>query len=612
MSNPLQLPEDVIVTSAAEQRRSFNSFLPASDQVGLWQWETMLRDPVAALYALTGVVLDEYQAARLRYYWFVPNVIDSSGFSSAKTFCFWAFIQLRCILIPNHIAGVYYMTFSTGQQTFWPYYAWCKHPIFRSQFGGTNEEGDDVKGNSHGAACWLARYRNGSEVKMPAPSWGQDAKSQAGLRYNTVGIDEWTKVESTGTQGINQQILGRVTRASYNQHHPLWCNHRVFLATAETLSHPAYNRYRVFRKEERRGNPNFATLSFSFKDYSKTKRCHTGKTFAEEYRIEETLAAMKAQFTPSHWLREGLGIWARETKGWYSEAALGRCLELGRQLRLQPEGVRPPHQNDAYYFLGVDPAPAQGKRSDDGALVIGKAWPRSPEKATSNNRGDWHFGFVWAYRLRNAGVRQWSGFTHQKHQHFNLAGILLDPGGGGQWIMGELNKSAQVINGVETQCVPIACPMDATVANAHFLLNLFKRGDSGIDALWPLLQGDDNLVHAMHVAMQEAVEHGEVAFPAPYNSLPAEVTAAWPEEVKWANRCLDAVRSQLEAVQVATKEDGTWLLTRRNALQFSAAAGKKDLAYAAIYAYVRFLIWLKTNEQEFATGGDSGFWGCSA
>jgi hypothetical protein len=38
--------------------------------------------------------------------------------------------------------------------------------------------------------------------------------------------------------------------------------------------------------------------------------------------------------------------------------------------------------------------------------------------------------------------------------------------------------------------------------------------------------------------------------------------------------------------------------------------GKKDLAYAALFAVVRALIWLKAGELEFATGGsdDNGIY----
>jgi hypothetical protein len=41
--------------------------------------------------------------------------------------------------------------------------------------------------------------------------------------------------------------------------------------------------------------------------------------------------------------------------------------------------------------------------------------------------------------------------------------------------------------------------------------------------------------------------------------------------------------------------DGTFAFTKRNARQFSAR-GRKDLAYALMYARVAFLVWLKSGE----------------
>jgi hypothetical protein len=61
-----------------------------------------------------------------------------------------------------------------------------------------------------------------------------------------------------------------------------------------------------------------------------------------------------------------------------------------------------------YFFEGIDPAPSESHKSDDGALVVGCAQPRRlPEKLLpdgqteplSDNAADWHFDFVYARRL---------------------------------------------------------------------------------------------------------------------------------------------------------------------------------------------------------------------
>jgi len=227
---------------------------------------------------------------------------------------------------------------------------------------------------------------------------------------------------------------------------------------------------------------------------------------------------------------------------------------------------------------------------------------------------DWLFEFVWAYRVRGHRPKlgeddawifaqrtgDWSGLIHKKQKHFNFAGIMLDSQGGGQLIWPELNKSIQQIDGVRTAVTPIATLDDSSVANAHFILCLFMR--QYVEVLWPALNpGVDSVYTAAHNQMRDLVQHAELLFPQPFNERPAAETAQWPIEKKWALKMLDEVRRQLTSIQVATTAAGEWDLTRNGAFKFSAV-GKKDLAYAALYAVVRALIWLKTSELEFQTG----------
>jgi hypothetical protein len=270
-----------------------------------------------------------------------------------------------------------------------------------------------------------------------------------------------------------------------------------------------------------------------------------------------------------------------------------------------------------HYFLGYDPAPAQTKSSDDAGLAILRIRPRPGlGAAPTSNFSDWLFEFVWAYRMRGEmkrqqepgilfanSVRQMSGLVHSVHRRFKLSGILMDPAGGGNLIVPELNKERQVIAGIETEVTPIATADDISVTNAHFILNLYLRRDRGVSTLWPLLIGDDGLYEAMHVAFQEAVEHSVVSFPLPFADRPGSTTVEWPAEMRWALINLDAARKQMMNIQAATRDDGSWELTKNGAKTFSAS-GKKDLAYACILAYVRALIWLKTGEFEFNREGD--------
>ena len=93
----------------------------------------------------------------------------------------------------------------------------------------------------------------------------------------------------------------------------------------------------------------------------------------------------------------------------------------------------------------------------------------------------------------------------------------MDPNGGGTLIKRELILEKQTILGVDTPCTPIADQLDGPklVARGDFILHMFKRGDPGVEALWPELPGDDNLNDALYSVSKDAVDHGLWAWPAP-------------------------------------------------------------------------------------------------
>ena len=304
--------------------------------------EDFLVDPVLAAYCIFGAKLDVFQAARLRLLWWIPEVIDSSGFSSGKTAIFWLYINLRVVLLGDHVAGVFYQTFQTGKDTFWGYYnsKWAAHPVFHAQMGGMDESGNESKKNTKkGPSCYSAYFHNGSKVMMPAPSWMQDARNIASMRLNTGAIDEWTKVEAGGGDGINSQFLGRITRENYNQHHPIWANHTKFIATAESQNHPAWRRYKTFIDRENKGDPNVAVISFNYKDYSDMS-LGRGKTFKTQFRQQKQINQMHESLDRDHVLREMFGVWSRSGKGWYSQEAIDRAIALGVSLGFEIERDR--------------------------------------------------------------------------------------------------------------------------------------------------------------------------------------------------------------------------------------------------------------------------------
>jgi hypothetical protein len=634
------ITEKNITVSRGETR------VPAHLKITPMMMDDFMVDPVMGIYVIFGVKLDMFQAYATRIKWWVPNVLDCSGFGTGKSFRLWLVTNLRAIIIPGQQIVAYYQTFQAMKDIYWNYYTMFndyRAPLFAAQKGRFNTHGeDDGKDNTRGAACYQQRFKNDSCTFGPAPNWLQGAKGQAGLTFHVGAIDEHTKVETMtpkGTKltgeggnligGIDQQIIGRIRAASFNQHHMLWGNHIIFSATAESTQHPSYQRVKQFQREIDNGNPNYAIITSCFKDFSNVRtesdiRLETlpdggrklvsrkGKPFREVVPNWNAIKMIKSR-SRAHFQREALGLWARDTKGFYSEDALDRCVQAGIAAGTEVECFRNGQMADLHYFDGVDPAPAQSSGADDGAMSVLRLRPKPGlGRAPTSLNSDWLFEFVWSYRVR--GQRRlegdpdqfyyaqraghWSGLIHKKHQQFKFDGILMDSQGGGQLIWPELNKGQQTIDGVERKCTPIATVGDSSVGNAHFILALFLK--EYLEPLFPAMApGVDGLLTAAHTAFQDAVQHGEILYPKPFNDRPASETELWTPEKKWALKTLDTGRQQLVDVAVVTRDNGEWDLTRNGCFRF-AASGKKDLAYSQLYAYLRALLWLRQQFDEFA------------
>ena len=626
------------------------SRVPAHLRITPTMVDDFLIDPVMGIYVIFGVKLDVFQAYATRITWWVPNVMDCGGFGTGKSFRIFLVSNLRAILMPGQQIVAYYQDFGATKDIYFNNYKRFgsdRAPLFAAQKGNLDEEGlQDGKDMTRGSGCYKQHFRNDSCIFGPAPNWLQGAKGQAGRTFNFAAIDEWTKIETmtpkttklTGNSGeliggIDQQIIGRVRGMNFNRNHMLWSNHIVFTATAESTQHPGYSRYRQFQKEIESGNPNYAILHSCFKDFSNVRtednirvedgrlQSRLGKSFKQQVPDWNAIKMLKGR-SRAHFLREGLGLWARDTQGFYSEDALSRCVTAGVMADTQPEIARSGGE-DVHYFEGTDPAAAQKNKADDGGMAVLKLSPRPGlGRAPASVPSDWKWEFVWAYRVRGQ-IRErgdsdatlfaqragdWSGIIHGKHLHFNFDGIMMDSQGGGQMIWPELNKNRQRIAGVEREVTPIAAPGEGSIGSAHYILMLFLR--EYLDELWPALApGVDSLYTSAHLAFRDAIEHGEILFPKAFNERPASETAGWSPEKKWALIGLDEARRQMVNIQVVTKESGEWDLTRNGSLRFSSI-GKKDLAYACLYAYVRALIWLKSGELEFSNNNDDGEAGC--
>jgi hypothetical protein len=449
-------------------------------------------------------------------------------------------------------------------------------------------------------------FRNGSQIMMPAAGFASDAKTQASIRLNDLYIDEWTKIMAAGSEGIDEQLVSRATRECFNKDHPLWCNHQMFLATAEDTMHPGYARYRIFKQEHDKGNPDYYVFSFSYKDYSNLPY-KNGRSFAEVHREEKVIEDIRKSGSAAHFRQEALGIWSANGKGWYSQDMIDRAYANGLERKLDPlcsrydEKLTTEVAANVFFFFAADPARAETHKADDGSMVVLRAEPLVHKPTTDLQ--DWRLDYVWAYKVRKADVGTWSGLMHRKHLQFSFSGLILDAGagGGGNWIKPELAKSTQKFRDATFTVKPIACEEDeaSLPINGQFILSMFKRGDAKCEKLWAdiTMRGDDNLNDAAHADFWDAWNQNVFGLPAKIKDRDPQEVAKWSDERRFACLLLELGAKQLTRIAVQTNDDGTIYYSKHSARIFSAK-GRKDFGYAMLYAFVRFKMWLQNYANE--------------
>lgn len=321
-------------------------------------WSDLIWDPAMAAEVLLGYRLDAFQRVRLKLKWFTPFVIDSSGLDTGKTMVDWVHDQLRMLLIPDQYIGVFYPTGQTGRNTYWLYYESCKSKFLHAHLGtlSSDEDEEGTKATTRASACYMAHYRGGNKVFLPAPSFMKGSSSQSSTRYNVVVLEEWTHVDadahSVGKKsGIDLQLIGRANRPTYfNKHHPVWGNKIHFSAPAKPRQHASFKRYSDHLKKANGtvrggrlsggGSPDNWVFNFSHKDWS-NEVCHTGKTFRDQYRDDKNLIEVRTGLAnEAEWLGEGLGFWVSSGAGWYTDEAVTNAQAIGRAMGLEPEVMR--------------------------------------------------------------------------------------------------------------------------------------------------------------------------------------------------------------------------------------------------------------------------------
>ncbi len=565
----------------------------------------LIGDPVMAAEAIMGAKLDTFQAARLRMQWFTPWFMDHSGVSVGKTDVN-AFIYtfLRVILLPNpthmipRIEAVYYPSMGLAAETFLPKLEkYCeKSRIFELQI--KLQHGRKLYREMKG--CYLIEGREGWRVELPAGDFMKDSGNQVSKRFNGLVVEEASIIDGSGSKGINKQLLQRNTLECFNPHHPVWCNHTVFLGHAEDPAHPYYKRYAKARRAIRAGSQDDAVITSSYRDYRGDFLKRYGADIArkaEHQRKGDLDEAEAAQVLD--------GLWKRGAKGWYSTGLRDGIerLDLRPQFRRRDAGT--------IYTLGNDFADGIGGNTDQVSGTVTAATPIPPELLTADfsrlgikEVHGIHYLVrpVFGYSMQPEDSGILSALIHRLHLLFNFSRIVLDGRGGGASVYRELVKDTQVIEGRPVR-VRGLCTAEhqAQFQEAESIVCFFSRGDSVMRAHMgeSYMKDSSGLNEFAHVALRVAMRRGEFAWPARAETREKAGIglAGFSDEECEVLAALEGILGQFANIAVKVGPDQMPIKSEAGHKRFVKSGGKTDGAMGAVYSHVAMMSLLDAMPQ---------------
>jgi hypothetical protein len=556
----------------------------------------LIGDPVKAASVLMNADLDIFQAAKFRYWWFTPTVMDHSGVSVGKSELLLLLGFLRLMLLPLSFTGkprivtVYYPSQGTAEEVFLP--------KLEEYAAGSNLFYSQIR-MQHGRKLWkvkknviIIQMREGGWLELPAGDFMKDSQNQASKRFNDLLADEVSKMDVLG-HGVSKELLQRNTRECFNPNHPIHANKTLFLAHAESPEHPYYKRFRGLERAIKKGSQDVVVLTSSYKDYRGEHKRKYGQD-AEKKAKEQYLTSLDEAEHAQVWD----GLWRRGSKGLYPDSmrrAISRS-DLRVHLRRQDE--------ETVYYLGWDTSSGAGDANDWNAGFVTAATPVSvipdmrPGYMTIQDQ-IWFMRAVYAVLVPpGADVDQKSGLIHALHMLFGFSGIMLDNRGGGTEVSQKLRESRQLINNEWRDVTGLCKASEAFVwPMADPIVNIFDRGDP---LLRPFLgerfiKDNSGPVDWAHRHVSAMMRRGEFAWTPLTNEMTASDLSAMNPDEQRVLLDLEKCLSQFGNIGVKVAKDGSPIMSENNFRRF-VNKGKKDGALGAIYSSIGMRCMLSRNQ----------------
>jgi hypothetical protein len=438
-----------------------------------------------------------------------------------------------------------------------------------------------------------------------------DALSQTSRSFHTIIIGEYTQAARKG-EGVDE-LIGRLRGERFSEKHPIWTNHSLLSAHAESPTHPSHRYYQAardavagkFTQEEQHTN---VCYSFCYHDWS--DKPFKGSTFKKKFREESMIVRSKRVLTPDDFRRRLLGLWSADGKGWYPPNVIQNVL------RSEVLPMERRASQDEIFVLGQDIAPGQSGKADECASTVWRMKEvKSGEEFTECVPGPvpdspkgaryFHIAPVYSHVFKNVDAPQISGFIHAMHLDFGLSLIVLDKEGGGAWVYKELIKPQQLINNVMQTVTPVCTRDEPNQADKQAIVTFFKRG-SELDVLWQrnFLSNNDGIVEAAHREFRKGFERPLFHWPQLRENRPKSEVFALTARQRWALIYLGMTWKQATTIRVKASADGIPWRSANGFMKFEQQGiKKKDAIYSAMYGYCGVRLML----QRIAGLGSGGY-----
>jgi len=553
-----------------------------------------IKDPLLAVDCIFGFKLAYFQITRLYESWFKTSFMDCSGYGTGKTFHIALLMALRGILLPNRTQMIISHTYGGVKLIFDTYLEpwFFELPNYKEHFG------EQVKNPvSKTSDLYAVRFENGNEIRGVPPAIMTGATRLRSERCNDIYLDEWAHYQSQ--QEIDTVIKSRATR--YNPFHKIQpttkdeqliknalANHKSFFSTPNYKFHESYNRAKFFiRKAHIEKHTNYGYEAYNYLDLIDDGR--------EDLTDIEAIEESKAMLPSDLFDRDYLGKWVDASIGFYNFQTIKKNRSQLAKPLLKGKG-------DDIFIKGVDVARSIKGKGDDFAISVIRFEPRP----------DHPHEFVYQLTKNNLEAEQMAEYIQTMDELFPGPIIMIDPGGGGQFLTGPLAKEEFNVSGGTKKVMPIY-EVDSPASGGKNILYFFSRGTRLINEVIGKMSGDDVLVNNAHNIMKTFLENEKIIIPYSENintlfnkMLDTDYKKRFGandllDEMEHAYYNIELTMHQLQSIErEKDRQTGEPKLTARGQFSFTSR-GKKDSAYSFLYAIFGTYLYERLTETDAKT-----------